>query len=116
MAESAPPPVASKDQSSTPAQTPEQHRSIGPFAVLSLVSFLAGMILLWILVFHAELLVRLGLVGQIYYVVLIPLGLAAAGSLFGILRSYAVYRGQVLGGVLELLMVAEDSDILALFV
>jgi hypothetical protein len=34
--------------------------------------------------------------------VLLPLGLAAAGFLFGVLRSYASYRGKHLGGVLEL--------------
>jgi hypothetical protein len=50
----------------------------------------------------AEKLVRLGLVGNLYYVVLVPLGLSVAAFLFGVLRSYAVYTGKVAGGNLEL--------------
>jgi hypothetical protein len=72
------------------------------FALLSLVSFLAGLLLLWLLVAKAEMLVRLGLEGKLYYLVLLPLGLAVTGFLFGVLRSFALYRGKVLGGALEL--------------
>lgn len=71
-------------------------------ALLSLGSFLAGALLLWLLVAKAELLVRLGLEGKLYYLVLLPLGLAVAGFLFGALRSFAFYRSNALGGVLEL--------------
>lgn len=78
-----------------------QH-GIVPFALLSLGCFLAGLLLLWLLVGKAELLVRLGLEGRLFYLVLLPLALAVAGFLFGVLRSYAHYKGKVLGGALEL--------------
>src|SRR5580693_6830864 len=51
---------------------------------------------------NADLLGRLGLTGNLYYLVLLPMGLAAAVFLFGVLRSYARYSGKQLGGMLEL--------------
>jgi hypothetical protein len=70
--------------------------------LLSLVSFLCGAALLGVMIWKAEKLVRLGLAGNLYYVVLLPLGLAAAVFLFGVLQSYARYSGKVLDGALEL--------------
>jgi hypothetical protein len=75
---------------------------IAPYAVLSLGSFLAAMALVGLLLWKAELLARLGLTGNFYYLILLPLGLAVAGFLFGALRSYAQYQGRHLGGTLEL--------------
>ena len=75
---------------------------IAPYALLSLGSFLAGLLLVAVLLGNARLLVSLGLVGRFFYLVLLPLGLAVAGFLFGALRSYAVYRGNHAGGILEL--------------
>ncbi len=49
-----------------------------------------------------QALVRLGLDGKLYYLVLAPLGVAVATFMFGILKSYATYKGQILGGALEL--------------
>ncbi len=54
------------------------------------------------MLWNAERLVGLGLVGKVYYVVLIPLGLAVAAVLFGVLRSYAIYTGNHIGGTLDL--------------
>jgi hypothetical protein len=54
------------------------------------------------MVTQAERLVGLGLVGNLYYVLLVPLGLCVAAFLFGVLRSYAVYTGKAYGGSLEL--------------
>jgi hypothetical protein len=51
---------------------------------------------------HAETLARLGLAGNLYYLVLLPLGLAVAVLLFGVLKSYAAYAGHEVGGDLEL--------------
>ena len=76
--------------------------TIAPYAVLSLGSFLFFLLLLALLLWNAERLVALGLTGNLYYLVLVPLGLSAAAFLFGALRSYAQYRGKQLGGVLEL--------------
>jgi len=75
---------------------------MGPYAVMSLVSFVCGLLVLSLLIWHADKLTALGLIGNLYYIVLLPLGLAVAGFLFGVLRSYARYRGKQLGGTLEL--------------
>lgn len=72
------------------------------FAVLSAVAFLAALLILTLLLWQAESLVRLGLEGKLYYLILVPLGLAVAAFLFGILRSYAVYNGKALGRTLKL--------------
>jgi hypothetical protein len=72
------------------------------YALISLVFFLVGLAVLSLLLWKAEMLVKLGLVGNLYYVVLFALGLCAAGFLFGVLRSYAHYTGEHLGGRLEL--------------
>ena len=66
------------------------------------VCFFCGLGLLALLIWKADTLVRFGLTGNLYYIVLLPMGLAASGFLFGVLRSYARYRGKQLGGVLEL--------------
>jgi hypothetical protein len=54
------------------------------------------------MIWKAEKLTAFGLTGSLFYIVLLPLGLAAAAFLFGVLRSFATHRGQHLGGVLEL--------------
>jgi hypothetical protein len=75
---------------------------IAPYALLSLGSFVAGLLLVVLLLGNARLLVSLGLEGRFYYLALLPLGLAVTGFLFGALRSVALYRGKHLGGALEL--------------
>jgi len=51
------------------------------------------MLVLSLMLWKAEMLVRLGLTGRVYYIALLPLGLSAAAFLFGALRSYAIYTG-----------------------
>jgi hypothetical protein len=80
----------------------ERWREIVLYGVISLISFLCGVVLLGLMIWKADLLARLGLTGNFYYLVLLPMGLAAAGFLFGVLQSFARYRGKQLGGVLEL--------------
>jgi hypothetical protein len=75
---------------------------IAPYAVLSLVGFVCALLLIALLLWNAEKLVALGLTGNFYYLVLVPLGLSVAAFLFGALRSFARYRGKQFGGVLEL--------------
>lgn len=75
---------------------------IAPLALISLVSFLLGALLLFFMVWKAEKLVALGLTGRLYYIVLLPLGLSVAGFLFGVLQSYATYHGRQFGGTLVL--------------
>jgi hypothetical protein len=80
----------------------ERRKETGFYAVISLVSFLCGVGILGLMIWKAELLARLGLTGNLFYIVLLPMGLAAAGFLFGVVRSYARYSGKQLGGMLEL--------------
>lgn len=72
------------------------------FGVSALIAFLLGLAPLSLLVSNAEKLVWFGLVGNIYYITLIPFGLCVAFGTFGCMRSYGHYRGKNLGGKLEL--------------
>lgn len=65
-------------------------------------AFAAFSAILGLMLFKASLLARYGLLGPYLFIVLVLLGLCAAAFLFGVLRSYATYKGQVLNGTLEL--------------
>jgi hypothetical protein len=60
------------------------------------------MAVLVLLIVKADTLTGLGLTEHVYYLVLVLMGLAAAGFLFGVLPSSADYEGTVLGGTLKL--------------
>lgn len=72
------------------------------YALLAGAAFIFALILIGLMLWRADSLVSLGLIGRFFYLVLIPLGLSSAVFLFGCLKSYAVYKGNALGGVLEL--------------
>src|SRR6266849_1748055 len=72
------------------------------YALISFVVFLCCMAVLLLLVANADKLTGLGLTEQLYYLVLVLMGLAAAGFLFGVLPSTATYEGTVLGGTMKL--------------
>jgi hypothetical protein len=80
----------------------ERWREITLYAVISVISFLCGVGVLGLMIWKADLLARLGLTGILFYIALLPMGLAAAGFLFGVVRSYARYSGKQLGGMLKL--------------
>jgi hypothetical protein len=80
----------------------ERRKEIALYALISLISFLCGVGVLGLMIWKADLLARLGLTGNLFYIVLLPMALAAAVFLFGVVRSYARYRGKQLGGMLEL--------------
>jgi len=61
-------------------------------SILLIIAFLA----------NARLLVSLGLDSRFYYIIVVILGVLVSQSLFGAVRSYAVYRGKGFGGTLEL--------------
>src|SRR5213080_285302 len=85
--------------------SPAQTAKIGeilPYALIALASFLCGIGVLILMLWKAEALTKLGLIGNLYYVVLLPLGLCAAVFLFGVVRSFARYKGAQYGGTLEL--------------
>src|SRR2546425_776453 len=72
------------------------------YALISLGVFLCCTAVLLLLIVKTDKLARLGLTEHVYYLVLILMGLAAAGFLFGVLPSSATYKGTVLGGTLKL--------------
>lgn len=72
------------------------------YALISAITFVAALLILFLLLWQAETLVKLGLVGKLYYLVLVPLGLCVAAFLFGTMKSVATYKGTQFGGVLEL--------------
>ena len=90
---------AAREQVRTNSQS---WRKITPYALLSLGSFIGALLLASLLLWRADVLVRYGLTGNFYYLVLVPLGLTVASFLFGALQSFARYRGRQFGGVLEL--------------
>src|SRR2546430_3308205 len=73
-----------------------------PYALIALASFLCGIGVLGLMLWKAEALTKLGLIGNLYYIVLFPLGLCAAVFLFGVVRSFVRYKGAQYGGTLEL--------------
>jgi hypothetical protein len=101
---SLPPATRREPQSITPGTAP-QKATIGeiiPYALIALASFLCGIGVLLLMLWKAEALRKLGLIGNLYYAVLLPLGLCAAAFLFGVMRSFARYKGTQYGGTLEL--------------
>jgi len=93
------------DRTHKSARVPSLQRTAGNtilYGVIALIAFLCGGAVLSVLLWKAEVLIRLGLIGQLYYVALVPLGLCAAAFLFGVERSFARYTGKQLGGTLEL--------------
>lgn len=58
--------------------------------------------MLVLLLVNANKLTALNLTDHVYYLVLVLMGLTAAGFLFGVLPSSATYEGTVLGGTLKL--------------
>ena len=90
-----------------PHAVPEARRrdssgQLWSYAALSTGSFLLGVGLLFLMMWKVETLAAFGLTGKLFYLVLIPMGIAAAGFLFGVLRSVSVYRGRSFGGTVEM--------------
>lgn len=70
--------------------------------LVAAVAAVVGLVLLSAMLWNASMLVRLGLTGYVWYVLLLLLGLAAAVTVFALFKSYARYKGRVLNGTLEL--------------
>jgi uncharacterized membrane protein YiaA len=96
--------AASRRRNQRNAGKTPKPQSPGPlfYAIVALVAFLLGFVILGVMLWNAQLLVSLGLTGNFYYVLLLALGLSAAIVLFGVLQSRAVYRGNTGWGRLEL--------------
>jgi hypothetical protein len=76
--------------------------SIATYATIAAGCFAASLCTLSLLLTQARKFIQLGFVGNLYYVLLVPLGLSVAAFLFGVLRSYAGYVGHSEGRSLEL--------------
>jgi hypothetical protein len=72
------------------------------FVIISLGGLLLGAAMLVFYILFAPRLAAQGIDKTVYYVLLIPFGLCAAAFLFGAMRSFARYKGKVLGGKLEI--------------
>jgi len=96
------PPMAPANRVKRKASQTNERSKVVLYALISLASFLCATGLLAFLGWKAETLSRLALIGNFYYPILVSFGLCAAVFLFGVLHSYASYRGRHLGGVLQL--------------
>jgi hypothetical protein len=96
--------AANRGRDQRNAGDPPLPQSPGPlfYAIVALVAFLLGLVILSVMLWNAQLLVSLGLTGNYYYVLLLAVGLSAAIVLFGVLQSRAAYRGETGWGRLEL--------------
>lgn len=79
---------------------PRRPRALAPLVVAAATGA-AALGLLVVMLSSASMLVRVGLAGHIWYVLLLLFGLSAAVTVFSLFKSYARYRGKVLGGTLE---------------
>jgi len=90
----------------TDLKTKRTHRADGPnwrqSALLALGSLLLGLLFLSILLSKLDAITKYGLASRLYFILLIPLSLAAAFCLSGVLESVARYRGRHFNGVLTL--------------
>lgn len=59
---------------------------------ISGIAFFLSLFVSFLLIFFGKRLEDLGITGNIYYIVLVPLGLACAAFLAGAMRSYASYK------------------------
>jgi hypothetical protein len=95
-------------KNATPSNAPGNLRAtksqgrIPNYALISFVVFLCSVAVLLLLIVNADKLSRFGLLQQVYYLVLVLMGLTAAGFLFGVLHSSASWAGKLLGGTLRL--------------
>lgn len=93
LTSSAPPPAVASELPISPSRA----QLVAAGIVASTVLLLLGS-----LVYFAPMLARLGLVGHLWYVLLVALGLVAGILVFALNKSWASYSGQALGGKLEL--------------
>lgn len=61
-----------------------------------------GLSTLALMLWKGDVLVRLGLVGHVWYVILLLLGLAVSAGIFALFKSYARFTGTVLDGRLQI--------------
>jgi hypothetical protein len=72
------------------------------YAALALIAGIVGIGLLMFYVYRVPALIQAGISAQVFYVLLIPWGIASSAFLFGAMRSYARFQYRQMGTVLEL--------------
>lgn len=86
--------------------TPTPSKQARPHALVPLmvagIAATVGIGLLGLMLWAAPMLVRLQLVGHVWYALLIALGLSAAITVFSLFKSYARYTGKMLDGTVVL--------------
>jgi len=70
--------------------------------LVAAVGLVVTLCLMAVMLLEAEMLVRLGILGNLWFMLLLLLGVTAAVCLFALFKSYARYSGTVLGGNVEL--------------
>ena len=81
---------------------PQPSLTIRQYLLGAGLSLIVALLLLGLMLFHAETLVRLGLIGNLWYLTLLAMGLAVAVFSHLGLKSYSSYTGKVLDGTLKL--------------
>lgn len=80
----------------------EQGLSAAGYALAALIGLLVAVGLLLFYVYQVPKMVQSGVQNQVFYILLLPWGLACAAFLFGTMRSVAKFTHKRLGGALEL--------------
>lgn len=81
---------------------PQPSLTIRQYLVGAGLSLIVALLLLGLMLYHAETLVRLGLIGNLWYLMLLAMGLSVAVFLFLGFKSYSTYTGKVFDGTLTL--------------
>jgi hypothetical protein len=81
---------------------PQPSLTIRQYLLGAGLSLIVALLLLGLMLYHAETLVRLGLIGNLWYFMLLAMGLAVAVFLFLGFKSYSTYTGKVFDGTLTL--------------
>jgi hypothetical protein len=81
---------------------PQPSLTIRQYLLGAGLSLIVALLLLGLMLYHAETLVRLGLIGNLWYLMLLAMGLSVAVFLFLGFKSYSTYTGKVFDGTLTL--------------
>ncbi len=79
-----------------------QSGSIRFYAALAGMGLLIAISIVALMIGKAQDLARFGLTDRVFYIALLPAGFAAAAFAFGAMRSFGVWRGELLDGTLEI--------------
>jgi formylglycine-generating enzyme len=85
-----------------PADEPQRALKSSTYVAVAAVGLLVGLLSFGVLIAYGDRITRLGLVGNAFYVILIPLALGAVAFLFGAMNSAATFSGRVIPGYIQL--------------